>query len=207
MQARQSAAASQVSDPGDAALQQEIIPCQVDQATFDGYKQVFRMEAMLDPEGYVKLRRARIHELEETIDMLETATPPQPIRLSGLQSTLEWVRKSMPPGPIYPPSEPAGLDPIIYYRLACLLASLETPIPFVEANKTNINAVIDAYRHGELKFHPNRVTFWWNGTLVEDLSYEEEGNFDYKEAIARWTETYGEGRLWKERISPPRKQL
>ncbi|KAK2794386.1 hypothetical protein FQN50_009915, partial [Emmonsiellopsis sp. PD_5] len=99
MQTRQSAAASRVSDPGDAAFEQEIIPCQVDQETFDGYKQVFRMEAMLDPEGYVKLRRTRIRELEETIDMLRTTTPPQPIRLSGLQSTLEWVRKSMPAGP------------------------------------------------------------------------------------------------------------
>ncbi|OJJ46122.1 hypothetical protein ASPZODRAFT_2059193 [Penicilliopsis zonata CBS 506.65] len=64
-----------------------------------------------------------------------------------------------------------------------------------------------AYRSKELKHHPGKVSFWWNGVQVGLISEEEERDYDFDKSIARWEKEYGHSFLYRERISLPVPQL
>lgn len=92
-----------------------------------------------------------------------------------------------------------GLEPIIYYRIFTFQRFLENKQLCDDQQRTNIIAIIQAYRSGTLRHDPDYVTIWWNGVQVERLKCDEEWEFDSDAAIARWRD-HGDGKAYKERV-------
>lgn len=71
-----------------------------------------------------------------------------------------------------PPSEPLGIESIYYYQIFTLQRFLENTQLCDDQQRTNIIAIIQAYRSGTLQDDPDYVTVWWNGIQVERLKCE-----------------------------------
>ncbi|KAK2810277.1 hypothetical protein FQN50_003008 [Emmonsiellopsis sp. PD_5] len=184
-------------NPTDWHFLRSIIPVPVDDATFAQYNREAVKDALLSPEAYIKFRRDRFRAIEHSIELSERMGHQY---LVTNEQILEIVDTYMLPYPIYPLSEPPGLQPIVYYRILCLQ---EIPVYRLDPElKRNIDAVIYAYRTRRLQFNPGRVTFWWRGQLVEDLVFQTEWSFDYDHAFFEYRRVLGDGVLWRERIIP-----
>ncbi|OJD11353.1 hypothetical protein ACJ73_09557 [Blastomyces percursus] len=72
---------------------------------------------------------------------------------------LPYVLNRTPPGPPFniPPSEPPGLQPIAYYRLETLKELYD--VDWTTLYRTNIKAVMEAYRNGSLKVVEGAVSY------------------------------------------------
>lgn len=44
------------------------------------------------------------------------------------------------------------------------------------------------------------MSLWWNGVCV-GMVLMEEYFFEYEKAFEEWREEFGEGEIWKERVS------
>ncbi|KAK2761489.1 hypothetical protein FQN53_007689 [Emmonsiellopsis sp. PD_33] len=182
-------------NPTDWNFTRAILPVPVDDETFAQYDREKVKDALLSPEAYIKLRRASFREIEHGIEVSEQMGIH--VNITNDQ-VLEIVNRHMLPYPIYPVSEPPGLQPIVYYRILCLQ---EIPVNRLDPElKRNIDAVIYAYRTRRLQFNPGRVTFWWRGERVEDLVFQTERSFDYDRAFFEYKRILGDGVLWRERV-------
>jgi hypothetical protein len=66
---------------------------------------------------------------------------------------------------------------------------------------TNLNAVLDAYRHRKLKVDDNQVTVWFAGHMtMGPLSGCDPKLDQIFEKVTEWQAMYGPGRIWLEEV-------
>lgn len=60
----------------------------------------------------------------------------------------------------------------------------------------NLNAILDAYRHGDIKVIDDQVTVWFAGRLVIGaIDRHKLQKKDLIDKVAEWREKYGPGRV------------
>ncbi|KAK2811613.1 hypothetical protein FQN50_001955 [Emmonsiellopsis sp. PD_5] len=112
-------------------------------------------------------------------------------------SMLQHLLENTPPKPPIPPSEPPGLDPIVYDRLMGLEYMIKNKV-FSEDYLVNTRAAMAGYRSGTLKLTPGLRTYWYGGKIVVGPTTEV---LDIAEKLPEWREKYGEGAPWIEELS------
>lgn len=65
------------------------------------------------------------------------------------------------------------------------------------AHRMNIQAVLDAYRSGELKAPHGYVSYWFKGIMVREPAPDP---IDLSEALPRWVQEYGGGSHYIESV-------
>ncbi|KAL1970676.1 hypothetical protein VTN77DRAFT_4320 [Rasamsonia byssochlamydoides] len=167
---------------------------QVDQATWDKYDKGWVKRALFDPMQYSRFRENKLKELRGLLDDHQREQRPDLAQVC--QKQIHWIEEFTPPGPVFPPSEPAGLEPITYYQVEFLKTFLATNPDTHDSNKANI-AAVKAYRSGDLSPQPNVTTYWYAGVQKGDPG--PPGN--RSKALSEWENQHGKSALWIEKVS------
>ncbi|KAK2787309.1 hypothetical protein FQN53_005468 [Emmonsiellopsis sp. PD_33] len=120
-------------------------------------------------------------------------------------SLLRHLLENTPPKPPIPPSEPPGLEPIVYYQLMGLEDMIKKKV-LSEDYLVNARAAMAAYRSGTLKLTPGLRTYWYGGKMVVGPTPEELDIADQLQ-LPKWRGKYGEGAPWIEEFQLPQSQL
>ena len=115
----------------------------------------------------------------------------------GCKWLLDSLAKSSPPGPSVPSSEPAGLSHLVYYQIE-YLKNRRSAWYTTESVQHSIDAVLRAYRAGELQAVPGLVSYWWNGNMVRGPGPHWLDNL--AECAEEWKARYGKGQVHIERL-------
>lgn len=133
---------------------------------------------------------------------------------NGCQWHLYRLQDTSPPGPVYvlppvslpsvtngdpsaPPSEPKNLSHLAYYQIERLkdLSNSWIATPNMDVS---IQAVIQAYRAGDLDADPTLISYWLNGQMVHGPSSDKVEDLAAK--TREWTEKYGPGQIHIEQV-------
>ncbi|KAJ6120447.1 hypothetical protein N7523_004727 [Penicillium sp. IBT 18751x] len=88
---------------------------------------------------------------------------------------LKWLDKFVPHRRPIDPDEAEDLHPDTLWRIICLKFELrdQEELEYGEETIKNANAVLESYRSKKLEFDRNRVTVWFNGEMIKNITREE----------------------------------
>ncbi|KAE8344729.1 hypothetical protein BDV24DRAFT_126320 [Aspergillus arachidicola] len=161
---------------------------------------------------YVSQRNRMIKSYEDMIDSghnVELAT-----------KALDMYLESTPSEPPIDPDEPADLDPDVLWRIKCLKyiyhgrpvvrpeSILDLDFESVDPDcMVNLNAILNAYRSGNLRVVAGEASVWFAGHLViGPLPNNKLSNYEIIHKVSEWREKYGPGRAWEENPTARRRQ-
>ncbi|KAK2760276.1 hypothetical protein FQN54_002344 [Arachnomyces sp. PD_36] len=154
----------------------------------DSFEREMKLQTLLFP-NYAE-------ERENTIKMLQGLIRDG-FNVGYAKEKLEWLLDNTPCGPILDPAEPKGLDKAVYCRIEILKYLRDGAH---KEDVKNIDAVLGAYRTGNLKVVPGQASYWRNGTLKRDLGpYIPDS-----ELVAfqeKWISDDNTGRNWIEEVT------
>ncbi|OJJ41992.1 hypothetical protein ASPZODRAFT_78107 [Penicilliopsis zonata CBS 506.65] len=122
-----------------------------------------------------------------------------------------------PSQPPIDPDEPADLDPDVLWRIK-ILKYMYRDSPVIRPDSildidamsvdpdtiVNRDAILNAYRHGNLKVVFGEVSVWFAGNLVVGPVQNSKLDQDHIiDKVPEWKEKYGPGRVWQERVCFP----
>ncbi|KAJ5127279.1 hypothetical protein N7448_008058 [Penicillium atrosanguineum] len=88
---------------------------------------------------------------------------------------LKWLDKFVPHRRPIDPNESEDLHPDTLWRIICLKYELRDRevLEYGEETMKNVNAVLASYRSKKLEFDRNRVTVWFDGKMIKNISLKE----------------------------------
>ncbi|KAL2011236.1 hypothetical protein VTN00DRAFT_3954 [Thermoascus crustaceus] len=188
----------------------QIVPVAVDEATWAKYNKQYVLRSLWDPDEYIRQVRAHFSGQirkwrTETIEQLQHQksqyySSSNAEMAESVEKLLQRLEETSPAGPVIPPSESPGLDATVYYRIEILKNTMKNEFWDKPAHRMNIQAVLDAYRSGELKAPHGYVSYWFKGIMVRGPAPD---TIDLSEAVPRWVQEYGGGSHYIESVQPP----
>ncbi|RMJ20810.1 hypothetical protein PHISP_08319 [Aspergillus sp. HF37] len=126
---------------------------------------------------------------------------------------LDELLEHTPSEPPIDPDEPADLDPDVLWRIKVLKymyrnCPVVRPANILELDFASVDpetvvnrdAILNAYRRGDLKVVSGQMSVWFAGNLVIGPVPESEFSLDDLVAnVPEWRKKYGPGRVWEER--------
>ncbi|KAF3394319.1 hypothetical protein F1880_005370 [Penicillium rolfsii] len=129
------------------------------------------------------------------------------VNVDQCQQVLKEIEENMPPGPPVDPDEPQHLDAAVLWRIKLLKyeyrnGPLVPAIPGLIPGEDirNVNAVLSAYRRGELQGDRDKVTVWFAGQMVLGPRPREGVWEKIREEQKEWTKVYGKSWPWVEDV-------
>ena len=80
------------------------------------------------------------------------------------------------------------------------LEELKRSVAISDGDQTNVNAIIDTYKRGDLEVIPRRISLWWGG-LNKTGSIEEYPS-NLVDQLEIWKLEDPGGSLWTEKVCP-----
>ncbi|RJE25088.1 hypothetical protein PHISCL_02559 [Aspergillus sclerotialis] len=140
----------------------------------------------------------QIHRVDDETWKQDSRVPSHADVVDGCKWLLDSLVKSSPPGPAVPSSEPEGLNHLVYCQIEYLKRRRSSWF-VIESVEKSIDAVLHAYRTGQLQAEPGLISYWWNGHMARGPErYPVE---DLAESAKEWTGLYGKGQVHIERLS------
>ncbi|DAA73628.1 TPA_exp: Uncharacterized protein A8136_4657 [Trichophyton benhamiae CBS 112371] len=162
------------------------------------YSQADVEDAMFT-RNYVEYRNKEIKKLQDDIETAKSSND-----VAGVEHFEKCLRDYKAETPSLPPIDPTergDLDADVLWRIRVLKYQIYPD----SSNflRENINAILNAYRQGQLKLDYDQVTVWFAGRLV--YGPVPRKNFDLGAMVMEkgrgFYEKYGPGTLWAEPVA------